>query len=329
MDQLQSVFPDMDKKEVYKRIMQFKSCEDIVGMAVNKIMEERDQGENSLNKAQSNGSVESTLDDENSKNNEDMVSKIGKLFGFWGESKVKAPIVPPSGSQSTIEAKPPQLPPRTADNNITATNIEKPTPIEDMSINSALMKKSLHNSIRSLQSADGNINNTIPMDNPTLPAAVVNEQCKSVSQSSLRHHDTIQGLKVFINVLSVDSLIGVLDQKRNHVLRFIKLLTEICHVFEIPSHLMHIFFEESGTIGFNRGKALFMNIKFFFALHCTSDEDNSQAYIYWYMVICHELAHNFIAAHDAAHENYLSSFAETYLVKFMALLNGKPNMNES
>ncbi|TPX56519.1 hypothetical protein PhCBS80983_g04477 [Powellomyces hirtus] len=41
--------------------------------------------------------------------------------------------------------------------------------------------------------------------------------------------------------------------------------------------------------------------------------DHPDAYYYWFLTFCHELAHNFVSAHDAMHGYWTSSFAEMYL----------------
>ena len=45
--------------------------------------------------------------------------------------------------------------------------------------------------------------------------------------------------------------------------------------------------------------------------------------LFWFMVCCHELAHNFIAAHNDQHEFFLSFFAETFLPSLMTFLKRK------
>ncbi|KAI8854646.1 hypothetical protein BC829DRAFT_412780 [Chytridium lagenaria] len=42
-------------------------------------------------------------------------------------------------------------------------------------------------------------------------------------------------------------------------------------------------------------------------------DDDAETYYFWFMTLCHELAHNFVSEHNSDHEYYFSSFAENYL----------------
>lgn len=62
-----------------------------------------------------------------------------------------------------------------------------------------------------------------------------------------------------------------------------------------------------------------MNLRYYLALHEKSGK-HREALIYWFMTLCHELAHNFVADHSSEHEFYMSSFAEVYLDPFIDYL---------
>ncbi|KAJ1925062.1 hypothetical protein IWQ60_004808 [Tieghemiomyces parasiticus] len=108
------------------------------------------------------------------------------------------------------------------------------------------------------------------------------------------------------------------------------VLTVLVEVFGLDARAVHIFYDAQGsTIAFNRGRSLFFNLRFFTQLHhFTMLKDQRQGpapraadvYYYWFMVACHELGHNFVTAHDARHEFYMSSFAEQYLRAMVAQL---------
>lgn len=49
-------------------------------------------------------------------------------------------------------------------------------------------------------------------------------------------------------------------------------------------------------------------------------EERSAPYIYWFLVACHEYAHNFVSDHNSEHEFYLSSYAETFMSKLVLTL---------
>ncbi|KAG0222294.1 hypothetical protein B0O80DRAFT_113406 [Mortierella sp. GBAus27b] len=118
--------------------------------------------------------------------------------------------------------------------------------------------------------------------------------------------------------------------------RFVKLLMILAQdVFKLSPETMHIMYDKEGpTIAFNRGGSLFFNWRYYVTLG--HDDDGGAAIkqvqgrsvtareeglIYWFFTIAHELAHNFVEAHDSRHEFYMSSFCEQYLPEFMNVVS--------
>lgn len=117
--------------------------------------------------------------------------------------------------------------------------------------------------------------------------------------------------------------------------RFVRLLMILAKdVFGLAPETMHVMYDSEGpTIAFNRGGSLFFNWRYYVSL---GHDDNAgmaikqvqgrsisavdEGLIYWFFTIAHELAHNFVAAHDSKHEYYMSSFCEQYLPAFMAVM---------
>jgi len=98
----------------------------------------------------------------------------------------------------------------------------------------------------------------------------------------------------------------ILSQSRaaplNH---FVNILKDLGEVFDLSPEAIHVFYDNcTGSIAFNRNRALFFNLKFYIVLH--DDEckikPTTDAMSYWFMTICHELAHNFVSLHDSIHE---------------------------
>jgi hypothetical protein len=83
------------------------------------------------------------------------------------------------------------------------------------------------------------------------------------------------------------------------------MLKSLADVFELAPKDIHIFYDgTSNSIAFNRNRELFFNLKFYRELH---DEEckiipTINAMTYWFMMFCHELAHNFIQHHNSEHE---------------------------
>jgi hypothetical protein len=92
---------------------------------------------------------------------------------------------------------------------------------------------------------------------------------------------------------------------RAPLIRFLNLLRNLASVFDLELQAIHVFYDNyTNSVAFNRDRSLFFNLKFYIGLH---DEEckikpTSNAMTYWYMTICHELAHNFIQSHSSEHE---------------------------
>ena len=87
--------------------------------------------------------------------------------------------------------------------------------------------------------------------------------------------------------------------------RFINMLKDLADVFELPTKNIHIFYDNSSSlIAFNRNGALFFNLNVYITLHDEKCKNNPtiDAMAYWFMKLCHELAHNFTRSHNYEHE---------------------------
>lgn len=87
--------------------------------------------------------------------------------------------------------------------------------------------------------------------------------------------------------------------------RFVDLLRDLASVFGLSTATIHIFYDENASsIAFNNNGELFFNLKVYTILH---DEEckikpTIYAMAYWFMTLCHELAHNIILSHNSGHE---------------------------
>lgn len=93
-------------------------------------------------------------------------------------------------------------------------------------------------------------------------------------------------------------------------------------VFDIPANgTLCLFYDsESPAIAFNSNRSLFFNLAYFMANNHHLNTQSIKVQSFWFIVFCHELAHNFVGAHDAQHEYYMSSFLESYLPIFHQIL---------
>ena len=75
--------------------------------------------------------------------------------------------------------------------------------------------------------------------------------------------------------------------------QFATILLDCAEIFALSREAVHIFHDTAGsTIAFNKSKSLFFNYRYFENLHLPGVQrgQNSDALIYWSVVMAHELA---------------------------------------
>jgi hypothetical protein len=122
---------------------------------------------------------------------------------------------------------------------------------------------------------------------------------------------------------------------------FARALHGLCSVFNLNPAAVHIYFsplDRNNTIAFNVNRVLFFNYAYFLDMQAaavlrridarrqgdlvriTLAQIGADVFTYWYMTFCHELSHNFVAAHDQQFAFYIASFARQHLPMFFAFL---------
>jgi hypothetical protein len=85
--------------------------------------------------------------------------------------------------------------------------------------------------------------------------------------------------------------------------------------------VLSIFYDPGGkTIAFNRAGSIFCNYFYFQtlqekALLQSATPDRTDAIVYWWVILCHELAHNLVGDHSSAHSYYTEGFVAQYFPK--------------
>ena len=124
--------------------------------------------------------------------------------------------------------------------------------------------------------------------------------------------ESTSGIKIFLanSLADKSSFVAAHSSALN---LFANILLDCGQVFSLPRASLHIFYDEHGsTIAFNRQGSLFCNFRFFEQLHLKGLQEEqqrqgqgvthtSEALIYWFVVLSHELAHNLVADHSAEH----------------------------
>jgi hypothetical protein len=101
------------------------------------------------------------------------------------------------------------------------------------------------------------------------------------------------------------------------------ILDRLCvGVFSLPLSSIAIYHDPAGvSIAFNRNRALHFNFRFFHGLHyLTGKYNTSECYAYWFVTICHELAHHLVSGHTKEHGFYCENFNQLYLPKLILML---------
>lgn len=165
---------------------------------------------------------------------------------------------------------------------------------------------------------------TVPDRPPAAPQAPMpQDYCRALLDSDLKRVGTVRGIALFCDkAASLDNLQQIIDA--GGLDAFVGILLELAAVFQFPNlAAINIWWDERGsTVAFNRNRTIFCNLRYFAGLH-HERAPLADAYSYWFMSVAHELAHHFVEEHNAEHEYYLSSLAETYLPRFVQLVASK------
>jgi len=136
--------------------------------------------------------------------------------------------------------------------------------------------------------------------------------------------DLKQGIQMFLpqDPARPTNASQFLQQNINGLNAFADLLKSTGDIFALNPRILNIFHETGGkTIAFNRNGSIFCNYLYFHQLHesqiASSDASVAQAghndaLVYWWVILCHELAHNLVADHSSNHSYYTEGFVAQY-----------------
>jgi len=138
----------------------------------------------------------------------------------------------------------------------------------------------------------------------------------------LRLAGEINGMKVYLSADLEPS--KMLAQNYQSLERLIELVYKpLGQIYGIDPRCLHVFSDTKGpTIAFNRGGTIWLNFRFYLVWHDSDVRAGRMAdpLISTYFSMAHELAHNRISSHDAAHGWWTSSIAETYFTKLASYI---------
>ncbi|KAJ5326304.1 uncharacterized protein N7506_009406 [Penicillium brevicompactum] len=101
---------------------------------------------------------------------------------------------------------------------------------------------------------------------------------------------------------------------------FASVLLDCGSIFSMRADSLSIFYDPGGkTIAFNRAGSIFCNYFYFQTLQekalLQQSTDRTDAIVYWWVILCHELAHNLVGDHSSAHSYYTEGFVAQYFPK--------------
>ena len=117
---------------------------------------------------------------------------------------------------------------------------------------------------------------------------------------------TSMGINIYLSNTMADKN-KFMEERSSALESFAAILIDCADTIALARKSLHIFHDhQSNTIAFNHNKALFFNYRYFEDLHFANVRKGkkSEAIIYWFVVLCHELAHNLVADHSSAHSYY-------------------------
>jgi hypothetical protein len=132
-----------------------------------------------------------------------------------------------------------------------------------------------------------------------------------------------------VNVLFVRTITdrsAFLANNRTGINLFASILLDCGSIFSMRADGLSIFYDPGGkTIAFNRAGSIFCNYFYFQqlqepALLQSATPDRTDAIVYWWVILCHELAHNLVGDHSSAHSYYTEGFVAQYFPRVAAKL---------
>jgi hypothetical protein len=126
------------------------------------------------------------------------------------------------------------------------------------------------------------------------------------SQDLVHTGKSTAGIKIFLSKNGPDRT-KFLDSHGSGINAFASILVDCANIFSIRPDTISIFDDPtSKTIAFNSQGSIFCNYLYFDQLHSASMLQGHRAdtLIYWWVIFCHELAHNLVADHSSRHSYY-------------------------
>lgn len=242
-------------------------------------------------------------------------SQLTRHLGLDNEESIRRGVQNLFGSQNQATHAPP---PYTPQELTTGTRSTQTTP--GGVTNPASIQRNLTSAINASQSYTSNSLFTAPQ---TTNVKELSSYCDSrPSQDlSLITHLPASQLPFYIARSATDPS-TFFSQHAAGIDTFGTLLVSVAAVFNLAPRTLHVFYDEGGnSIAFNTSGSMFANYRYYLELHersvTESAEGRARAFVYWWVVLCHELAHNLVQEHGSDHSYYAEQFVAEYFVGAM------------
>jgi Protein of unknown function (DUF3684) len=256
--------------------------------------------------------------------------KLGKAFNglkssnFGGLANRFKPSGPQAGRGSDDDTRM-TAPPSEGTSGTRHNNV---TPEEDANLYKS-MERMLESKVRQspsvgssgLQSAETSIDIPQGLDHGSSCEVIPSQDIKPFTGANGKT-ESHNGIKLF-SARKESSSETFLGLNTDAVESFAVVLERLCTVFGLPLKSVAIYHDPTGAaIAFNANGALYFNVRYFYGLHFSKDKHQSRGcYSYWFIVGCHELAHNMEGPHNRTHAFYTESYASMYLPKLLSILS--------
>ena len=231
-----------------------------------------------------------------------LFSTIAKAFG--GESGRR-----PSQQSTILPDFPSVSEPEPSSQALTKTPTQKPhTPVAN--------PENLHNNLLNAIKASRAHNSSSVVNNPAVNDVQETQTfCDAKPGQNISvFAESASGIKIFLHNLLADKS-KFMAANSGGFNSFASVIVTVADSLHLPRQCLHLFYDEdSATIAFNSKGALFFNYRYFENLHLPAVQQGNEvdAIIYWFVVACHELAHNIVADHSSAHSYYTYVFCNPF-----------------
>ena len=139
-------------------------------------------------------------------------------------------------------------------------------------------------------------------------------------------------IQIYLTAPSASSSSAFLSTNSAGLNVFATLLKDVASIFAMQTTSVNIFNDPGGkTIAFNRNGSIFCNYLYFQQLHESKlaslnsksaefSRERGEALVYWWVILCHELAHNLVGDHSSEHSYYTEAFVQRYFGKVMIMI---------